>query len=92
MDVLTTVVKMSDHDIMKAIQEDAYYIECVEKTPERCCVAVKQNGLSLQVIPKAMHTVDMCLEAVKQNGSAIKYVSSKVLTYEICLEAVVLVY
>lgn len=88
MDVLTTVVKMSDHDIMKAIQENAYYIERVEKTPERCCVAVKQNGLALQVIPKAMHTVDMCLEAVKQNGYAIKYVSSKVLTYEICLEAV----
>lgn len=87
MDVLTTVVKMSDHDIMKAIQENGYCIDYVEKTPERCFAAVKQNGLALKVIPKAMHTVDMCLEAVKQNGYAIKHVSKKVLTYEICLEA-----
>lgn len=88
MDLLTTIVKMSDDDIIKAIQEDGCYINRVEKTPERCFVAVKQNGLALRMIPKAMHTVDMCLEAVKQNGYAVSYVSSKVLTYEICLEAV----
>lgn len=88
MDVLTTVVKMSDYDIMKAIQENGYCIDYVEKTPERCFAAVKQDGLTLKKIPKAMHTVDMCLEAVKQNGYAIRYVSLKVLSYEICLEAV----
>ncbi len=88
MDVLTTVDITNDHDIMNAIQEDGCYIEHVDKTPERCFAAVKQNGLTLQIIPKAMHTADMCLEAVKQNGYAVRYVSSKVLTYEICLEAV----
>lgn len=85
---LSTVVKMNDEQIMKAIQKNGTYIENVEKTPERCLAAVKQNGLTLQIIPKDIHTVDLCLEAVKQNGNAIRFVSPKILTYKICLEAI----
>lgn len=44
MAVLTTIFKMSDNDIMKAIKENGYCIDRVEKTHERCFVVVKQNG------------------------------------------------
>ncbi|MGN7940960.1 DUF4116 domain-containing protein [Virgibacillus sp. 6R] len=78
----------SDRDIMSAIQKNAWYIDKVEKTPERCLEAVKQNGRTLQLIPKNFHSLSLCLEAVKQNPSAIKYVSRKVMTPDICMEAV----
>lgn len=80
--------KMNDQDIMTAIQKNGFYIDQVEKTPERCLAAVRQNGLALQLIPKDIHSVALCLEAVKQNASAIKYVSRKIITNDICLEAV----
>ncbi len=86
--ISTLAIKMNDHDIIAAIQKNGYYIDLVEKTPERCFAAVNQNGLALKLIPKAMHTVDLCLEAVKQNGYALKYISKEMLTTEICLEAV----
>lgn len=82
------VIKMNDQDIITAIQKNGLYIEQVEKTPERCLAAVRQNGLALQLIPKDLHSVALCLEAVKQNASAIKYVSRKIITDDICLEAV----
>jgi len=81
-------IKKSDQDIITEIQKNGYYIDRVEKTPERCLAAVKQNGLVLKLIPKAIHTIDLCLEAVKQNGLALKYISKKVLTSEIYFEAV----
>lgn len=81
-------LKMKDQDVIAAIQKNGMYIDRVEKTPERCLAAVKQNGHALKKIPKALHTVDLCHEAVKQNGLALEYISEKVLTNEICLEAV----
>lgn len=77
MDKLSEIITISDRDIMSAIQEDGWYINKVEKTPERCLEAVKQNGRALQLVPKNLHSVVLCLEAVKQNASAIKYVSKK---------------
>jgi hypothetical protein len=84
----TLVAETSNQDILAAIQENGYNIAHVDKTPERCLAAVRQNGFALRVIPEALHTADMCIEAVRQNGRAIEYVSKKVLSYDICLEAV----
>jgi len=82
------IITISDRDIMSAIQENGWYIDKVEKTPERCLEAVKQNGRTLQLVPKKIHSVALCLEAVKQNALAIKYVSRKIMTDDICIEAV----
>ncbi|MGP4080625.1 DUF4116 domain-containing protein [Pseudalkalibacillus sp. R45] len=79
---------ISDRDIMSAIQENGWYIDKVEKTPERSLEAVKQDGRTLKLIPKNLHSLPLCLEAVKQNASAIKYVSRKIMTDDICIEAV----
>ena len=78
----------NDIDIMAAIRQDPFIIDKVEKTPERCMLAVIKDGYTLRFIPKALHTSDLCLEAVKQNGLALKFVSKKVLTADICYEAV----
>jgi calcineurin-like phosphoesterase family protein len=88
MDKPSEIITISDRDIISAIQENGWYIDKVEKTPERCLEAVKQDGRTLKSIPKNLHSVDLCFEAVKQNASAIKYVSKKVMTNEICIEAV----
>ncbi|MEQ6391236.1 DUF4116 domain-containing protein [Bacillaceae bacterium S4-13-58] len=88
MDKPSEIISLSDRDIMSAIQENGWYIDKVEKTPERRLEAVKQNGRTLKMIPKKLHSVPLCLEAVRQNASAIKYVSRKVITEDICLEAV----
>ncbi|WP_092504724.1 DUF4116 domain-containing protein [Virgibacillus subterraneus] len=73
---------------MSAIQENGWYIDKVEKTPERCLEAVKQDGRTLRLIPKNLHSLALCLEAIKQNAIAIKYVSKKIMTDDICIEAV----
>jgi predicted MPP superfamily phosphohydrolase len=88
MDKPFEIINISDRDIMSAIQENGWYIEKVEKTPERCLEAVKQNGRTLKSVPKNLHSVALCFEAVKQNASAIKYVSRKLMTDDICIEAV----
>lgn len=80
------VAGMSEKDIISKIKRDASYIDKVEKTPERCMIAVKQSGLALQLIPKAVHTIELCLEAVSQNGMAVKFVSKKVINAEICMK------
>ncbi|MBT2639447.1 DUF4116 domain-containing protein [Bacillus sp. ISL-39] len=77
MDKPSEIITISDRDIISAIQENGWYIDKVEKTPERCLEAVKQDGRTLKSIPKNLHSVDLCFEAVKQNASAIKYVSKK---------------
>ncbi|WP_330502416.1 DUF4116 domain-containing protein [Peribacillus frigoritolerans] len=88
MDKPSEIITISDRDIISAIQENGWYLDKVEKTPERCLEAVKQNGLTLKSVPKNLHSVTLCLEAVKQNALAIKHVSRKVLTNDICIEAV----
>lgn len=88
MDKPSEIITISDRDIMSAIQENGWYIDKVKKTPERCLEAVKQNGRTLQLVPKNLHSVALCLEAVKQNALAIKYVSRKIMTDDICIEAV----
>ncbi|MCM3116325.1 DUF4116 domain-containing protein [Neobacillus sp. MER 74] len=88
MDKPSEIITISERDIMSAIQENGWYIDKVEKTPERCLEAVKQNGLTLKLIPKNLQSVALCLEAVKQNALAIKYVSRKIMTDDICIEAV----
>ncbi|WP_440970910.1 DUF4116 domain-containing protein [Peribacillus frigoritolerans] len=88
MDKPSEIITISDRDIILAIQENGWYLDKVEKTPERCLEAVKQNGLTLKSVPKNLHSVTLCLEAVKQNALAIKHVSRKVLTNDICIEAV----
>lgn len=82
------IVRMSEKDIISEIVRNGYYINRVEKTPERCMIAVKQNGLVLKFIPKVMHTQELCLEAVKQDGTAVKYISKKVINTEIFITAV----
>lgn len=88
MDKPSEIITISDRDIISAIQENGWYIDKVEKTPERCLEAVKQDGRTLKSIPKNLHSVDLCFEAVKQNATAIKYVSKKIMTNDICIEAV----
>lgn len=88
MDKPFEIISISDRDIMSAIQENGWYIDKVEKTPERSLEAVKQDGLTLKLIPKNLHSLALCLEAVKQNASAIKYVSRKIMADDICIEAV----
>jgi hypothetical protein len=82
----------NDSEIIATIQRNPFYINKVEKTPERCLTAVRQNGLLLGLIPKELHTEALCLEAVKQNPTAIKMVSKRVLNRilneDICFEAV----
>lgn len=80
--------KNSEQNIILQLKEDGYYIEKIEKTPERCMIAVKQNGSALRVIPEDMHTYELCLQAVQQAGEAIKYVSKKIINEELCLIAV----
>jgi hypothetical protein len=82
------ITTLNDRDIMSAIQENGWYIDKVEKTPERCLEAVKQNGCTLKLVPKEFHSTTLCLEAVKQDASAIKYMSKKIMTADICMEAV----
>ena len=88
MDKPSEIITMSERNIMSEIKENGWYIDKVEKTPERCLEAVKQNGRTLQLVPKNLHSVTLCLEAVKQNVIAIKYVSRKIMTDDICIEAV----
>ncbi|WP_173401268.1 DUF4116 domain-containing protein, partial [Halalkalibacter akibai] len=88
MDKPFEISTINDQEIISAIQENGWYIEKVEKTAERCLEAVKQDGRTLRLIPKRLHTLALCLEAVKQNASAIKYVSRKIMTDDICIEAV----
>ncbi|MDT8862233.1 DUF4116 domain-containing protein [Alkalihalobacillus sp. MEB130] len=88
MDKPFEISTINDQEIISAIQENGWYIEKVEKTAERCLEAVKQDGCTLRLIPKRLHTLALCLEAVKQNASAIKYVSRKIMTDDICIEAV----
>lgn len=82
------IVRMSEKDIISEIQRNGYYINRVEKTPERCMIAVKQNGLVLKFIPKVMHTEKLCLEAVTQAGMAVQYLLKKVINTDICMAAV----
>ncbi|OMD73270.1 hypothetical protein BSK48_05215 [Paenibacillus odorifer] len=82
------VVRNNEEDILSEIRKDGFYIERVEKTPERCILAVQQTGFALQAIPKSMHTPELCLEAVKQTGRAIFYISEDLMNMEICIEAV----
>jgi len=58
-----------------------------ENKLEEYIEAVREDGLLLQTVPKAMQTKQVCLEAVKQNGKALRYVPKLILTEEICLEA-----
>lgn len=88
MDKSSGIITLSDQDIMLAIKENGFYIDNVEKTPERCLEAVKQNGRTLKLVPKRLHSVALCLEAIKQNASAIKYVSRRIMSIDICMEAV----
>lgn len=81
-------IKIGDEVIMAAIQENGWYIDSVEKTPERCLAAVKQNGRVLKLIPKDLHSIALCLEAIKQNASAIEFVSKDILTYDFFVKAV----
>lgn len=69
--------QMKEQDIIEAINKDSYFIDKVEKTPERCMAAVKKNGNALKCIPEIMHTVELCLEAVKNDGNSLKYVHKK---------------
>lgn len=85
---LIPISQMKEQDIIDAINKDSWFIDKVEKTPERCMAAVKQNGNALKCIPQRIHTVELCLEAVKNDGNSLRYVHKKILTYEICLEAV----
>lgn len=48
-------LKASGQDILSAFQKNGFYIDRVEKTPERCLAAVRQNGLALKVIPKSAY-------------------------------------
>lgn len=86
--MLDLIARPNEKDIISEIQINGYYIDKVEKTPERCMIAVKQNGLVLKVIPKVIHTQKLCLEAVTQAGMAVQYVSKKVINAEICMKAV----
>jgi calcineurin-like phosphoesterase family protein len=86
--MLDLVTGISEQDIVFEIQKNPHYINRVEKTPERCMIAVKQKGLILKDIPKSMCTLELCIEAVKQNGWALKYVPEKLINTEICLIAV----
>ncbi|KAA1186178.1 DUF4116 domain-containing protein [Paenibacillus sp. B2(2019)] len=82
------VVRNNEEDILSEIRKDGFYIERVEKTPERCILAVQQTGFALRAIPKTERTPELCLEAVKQTGGAIRYVSQDLMNKEICMEAV----
>jgi len=86
-DLLSTE-SLTEQEITEAIQNNAFYINQVEKTPDRCMTAVKKGGYVLKFIPKNMQTAELCLTAVKQDGCALRHVSKKLLTYEICLEAI----
>lgn len=82
------VRNIEGEDILSEIRKDGFYIEKVEKTPERCILAVQQTGFALQAIPKTKRTPELCLEAVKQTGGAIRYVPQDLMNNDICMEAV----
>jgi len=88
MDKSSEIITINDREIMLSIKENGWYLDKVEKTPERCLEAVKQNGRTLELVPKNLQSVSLCIEAVKQNASAIKYVSKKIMNIDICMEAV----
>lgn len=58
------------------------------QTPEACLAAVRQCGLALAAVPKALKTPELCLEAVRQAGLALRFVPDALKTPELCLEAV----
>lgn len=80
--------KLNDQEILEEIRKNCYSIIKFEKTPERCLIAVKQDGLVLKHISKAIQTEELCLKAVRQNGMAIKHVSKRLMSDEILLTAI----
>lgn len=80
--------KLNDQEILEEIIKNCYSIIKFEHTPERCIVAVKQDGLVLKYISKSVQTEELCLEAVRQNGMAIKYISKKLINDEILFTAI----
>ena len=50
--------------------------------------AVKQNGLSLKLIPRELRTFEILLFAIKQNGLSLEYIDPCDQTYRLQMEAV----
>lgn len=80
--------KLNDQEILEKIKKNSYSIIKYEMTPERCFTAVKQDGLVLKYISKAIQTEELCLEAVRQNGMAIKHISKSLISDKILLTAI----
>lgn len=59
-------------------------------TKEICVIAVKNDGASLQDVPKDYVDYEMCLSAVENCGYAIKYVPEQYLTESLIKRAVCL--
>ena len=52
------------------------------RTHELWLVAVKQNGLVIQFVPKEHRTLDLCLAAVLRDGKALQFVPLELITPE----------
>lgn len=85
--LIKTSKNISEKEIIRLLNINAYYIQDVDLTPEHCIIAVTLNGSALKYIPKKMQTKEICLAAVKQCTSAIKYVSKVFLDKDVYLAA-----
>ena len=80
-------IVMSERDNLGMKHGKTFELPALELTEEQWLDALKKDGQTLKLIPKAMQTEKMCSVAVKQNGLSLQYASKKLLTLSICLEA-----
>lgn len=73
-DVALPILKKDGH-ALKAIKKDA--------TEEMFRVAVENEPLALQHVPRVMQTYDLVLSAVSRNGEALQFADHELLTDEI---------
>ncbi len=79
---------LNNEQIIERLKINGELIENFEKTPERCLVAVKQNGIALKYIPDSMQTIDLIMEAINQDINAFEFVAKELITAELCDYAV----
>jgi hypothetical protein len=68
----------TDVQITSALRLDGMelqYLTEEQRTPERCLMAVKSNGLALRYVTN--QTLEHCLHAVHNNGRALEFVKDK---------------
>jgi len=79
---------ITEQSIIELLRQNGWFLDHVEKTPEHCLAAVRQDGNVLRIIPKSLQTEELCHEAIKTGNLPLNKISNKIITYDLCLKAV----